>query len=212
MSSRSRIAVIQRMLQRAVAAGVVGLLAVLLGVVLCGARAAFAHAEPGAADAPTVTEEHAPAAGEPAKEELLNPEAVIPPGQEELLADMLGRGATLPGECKFAGVEADHAVVRTTYSCPSGEVVFELRHPSEAPRGATQTERFAITVKSGNPPNGLAEALASLIRSRESKFVWKWVGPTGRTSTRPIGSLAAGVLVVAVGLWWMLRRRRRSAA
>jgi hypothetical protein len=171
-----------------VAAGVAAL-SLFVAMMSYGALAACAQGEP------------------PAK--LTKPEAVIPPGQEELLADMLGRGATLPGECKFNGVEADHAIISTTYSCPSGEVVFELRHPSEAARGATRTERFGMTVKSGTPPAGLTDALAALIRSHETKFEWKWVGVMegGPPASRRIVPVAAAAFVVVVGLWLILRRR-----
>src|SRR5438105_71718 len=55
---------------------------------------------------------------------------VIPPGQEELLATMLGKGAVLPDECKLADAEVDHTTIKAKYTCPGGEVVFELAHPS----------------------------------------------------------------------------------
>ena len=140
------------------------------------------------------------------------PEAVVPPGQEELLAAMLGRGAALPGPCTFVGAGADHAIIRSTYSCPHGTVVFELRHPSNAPGNATHTAQFAIMLHSGAPPDGLTDALASLIRSRESAFTWKWLGtPSKRSSRLNVFLAAAGVLGIAA-LGWALRRRQRPGA
>jgi hypothetical protein len=116
------------------------------------------------------------AAQQPGAQALDAPHAVVPPGQEEILSDILGRGVELPGTCKFAGAEADASVIRSTYACPKGAVVFELRHPTEAGSGATKTSEFAVTLKSGSPPAGLVDALASHIRSREAAFTWQWIG------------------------------------
>jgi hypothetical protein len=58
---------------------------------------------------------------------------VIRPGQEAALADMLGRGASLPGPCTFTGGQIQAGVVTATYSCPAGEVVLELREVGRAP-------------------------------------------------------------------------------
>jgi hypothetical protein len=169
---------------------------------------ALAEEQPVAAAASTPVLGTPQAETESASDERTEQGAVIPPGQEELLAQMLGRGAALPAQCVFAGAEADHAVVRATYDCPSGAVVFELSHPSKAARGATQTDRFAIAVQGGTPPSGLADALAALIRSKEAAFEWKWLGNPERSFSRATMVLTAlGVLVVA-GLGWVLRRRR----
>src|SRR5438552_2155631 len=66
-------------------------------------------------------------------------EAVVPPGQEEVMAAMFGRGAMLPAGCAFAGGQADGAVIRAAYACPSGAVVFALVHPSTGAASAIQT-------------------------------------------------------------------------
>src|SRR5262249_37073247 len=135
-------------------------------------------------------------------------EAVIPPGQEDLLADMLGRGATLPAQCQFTAGGVERTVVKSTYACPQGEVSYELRHPSQAARGAVRTERFALSVKTGSPPEGLTDALVSRIRAKEATFEWKWLGPTPRPAAqRMIPLLAGGVMLAVVALWWVLRRR-----
>ena len=149
-------------------------------------------------------------------EALGNAEAVIPPGREQLLGEMLGRGAALPDQCGFAGAQVERSVIRSTYKCPDGDVVFELRHPSTAPAGATLTARFAIIVLSGSPPPDLAGALASRIRSREEAFEWTWTSPT--TPPRPSPTIvllaaAAGLLAI-VACGWVLQRlvRRRKLA
>jgi len=142
---------------------------------------------------------------------------VIPPGQEEVLAGMLGRGASLPGPCNLAGAEVDHNIIKSTYNCPQGEVVFELRHPSEAPNGASQTAQFGVVLRSGTPPDGFIDALVALIRSKEGAFQWKRMEPpapvqsgTGSGSRR-VPILVAGVVAIVV-LGWILRRRRSAPA
>lgn len=134
-------------------------------------------------------------------------EAVIPAGQEDLLAEMLGRGVSL-ADCKLAAGDVDHAIIKATYTCPGGEVVFELRHPSKAPADATRTARFAIMLVSGSPPPGLADALTSRIRSHESAFEWTLLGPH-RFPLVPVLVAAAGVLGIAI-LGWALWRQRSA--
>jgi|SRR5262245_60992878 len=99
-------------------------------------------------------------------------ELVVPPGQEALLSAMLGRGATLPDGCKFAGGTADGPTIQGTYTCPSGPVVIEVTHRSNAAETTTQTEDFAIAVQSGAPPEELTDVLASLIHAKEPDFEW----------------------------------------
>jgi hypothetical protein len=149
--------------------------------------------------------------GEPPIVEITEPLAVIPPGREELLAQMLGRGETLPGECKFSNGQIEKETVIATYTCSSGAVAVALAHPGKATPGATITQQFAISVKSGTPAGGLVEALASRIRARENEFEWTWLEPTVKPrSTRllvVIAVVAAVVLLIALG--W--RRRREKA-
>ena len=104
-------------------------------------------------------------------------EAVVAPGQEDLLAEMLGRGAALPGECAFAGGTVGGGAITGTYQCPDGEVVFELRSPSTAPAASERTARFAITLLKGSPPPTLAAALKSRIVSRETAIEWMQLAP-----------------------------------
>ncbi len=110
------------------------------------------------------------AAAEPAA----SPNPMIPPGQEDLLAEMLGRGVTLAG-CNLTGAGVEYTIVEATYACPEGEAVFDLAHPSTASPSAIQTAQFAITLQSGSPPHSLADALVSSIRAREDAFEWEWL-------------------------------------
>jgi hypothetical protein len=97
---------------------------------------------------------------------------VVSPGQEELISAMLGHGTSLPDGCKFTGGIVNGPTIQSTYTCPSGKVVFELTHPDKAENAAAETEDFAITVHSGAPPVELTDVLASLIRSHETEFAW----------------------------------------
>lgn len=107
------------------------------------------------------------------EEPAISDEPVVPPGQNGLMSAMLGRGVTLPDACAFAGGQADGPIIRATYACPYGAVVFVLVHPTNAAATALQTEQFALTLQSGTPSNELVEALLWLIRSREASFAWK---------------------------------------
>jgi hypothetical protein len=133
-------------------------------------------------------------------------DAVVPPGQEDLLAEMLGKGATLPEGCKLTDGRVEHSTVEATYSCPAGEVVFELSHPSRAGGAATRTDRFGLTLRSGSPPQGLAPALAARIRSKEAAFEWKWIGQPRAASRSRLLLATAGLLAIAA-LGFVLRRR-----
>jgi len=156
-----------------------------------------------AEDEPAATGGSAP----PAAENEGPAEPVIPAGQEELLAAMLGKGAALPGGCKLDAGDVDRSSIKATYACSEGNVVFQLTHPSNAPAKATHTTHFAITLLSGTPPAGLAEAVEQLVRSREGTFEWK----QGHTKSKPMSAshLAVGAvaLVAIIAIGWLLRRR-----
>jgi len=182
--------------------------------IVCPPAAWMSHAM---AQPPTATDSAADQkAADTAREELSGHDvAVIAPGQEQLFADMLGLGATLPGDCKFTGGEVQHTSVRATYKCANGELAIELSHPGVAPSGAAQTARFAVVVRSGSPPDGFSDALLSRIRSREATFEWKWAGGVPGASPRRIGRLAVVVVLALVVLVWIVRRRaaaRRAPA
>jgi hypothetical protein len=103
-------------------------------------------------------------------------EPVVPPGQDNLLAAMLGRGLQLPDGCAFGNGVADGAVVRVSYVCPYGEVVFALVHPTSPWATEVQTDRFALTLQSGAASDALVASLMSLIRAREGAFQWIALG------------------------------------
>lgn len=110
-------------------------------------------------------------------EAVADGEPAIGPGQEALLAAMLGKGVKLPAACELADGQTDYSVITATYTCKLGVVVLELVHPRHAEPTTTQTEQFAIIVESGSPPESLTDAVADLIRARESEFEWTWNAP-----------------------------------
>ena len=97
----------------------------------------------------------------------------IPPGEEEVIAAMLGRGMALH-QCTLISGNVEYTVIKATYGCPGGEVMLELGHPRNAASTSTQTAQFAIDVQSGAPPPAFQDALASLVRSQEERFTWSW--------------------------------------
>jgi hypothetical protein len=97
----------------------------------------------------------------------------IPPGEERLIAAMLGR-ARLVRDCRLISGGVEYTVIKAIYDCPRGQVTLELGHLLNATEESIQTAQFAITIQSGSPPPGFQEALLSLIRSRETHFVWTW--------------------------------------
>src|SRR5689334_10342674 len=86
---------------------------------------------------------HAEAADpSPAKDASWHDERyVILPGSEDLFADMLGRGETLPGGCKLTDGKIERSSVLATYACGDAEVGLELDHPASPSAGAVRTER-----------------------------------------------------------------------
>lgn len=98
---------------------------------------------------------------------------VIPPGEEAVIADMLGRGKTLP-HCTLVSGGVEFNVITATYSCIYGNVTIALDHRRNATANSTQTGQFAVTIQSGSPPPGFADALTTLVRSQEGSFEWRW--------------------------------------
>jgi hypothetical protein len=134
-----------------------------------------------------------------------NERYVIQPGAEPLLAEMLGRGQTLPGGCAFSHGTIERTSVLATYTCADGHVVLQLLHPAIAPSGGVRTQRLAIIVKSGAPPAELVEAVADRVRAREAAFEWTNVGSRG-APPRPGPLPIAGGAAAAILALWALRR------
>lgn len=181
----------------------------LLGAVLVcivAARPALGSDEgvPAADSAPAEPAGGTPHAARPLEEGGL----VVPGGQEDLLAAMLGRGAALPEGCRLESGDVNGSRILSTYACPGGPVVLELRHPSNASSDAVVTDQFAVTVQSGSPPAGLRDTVVGLIRAREAEFKWVAVsgGPPGPRV--PLTVILVGALLLLAIVARVLRRRR----
>ena len=150
---------------------------------------------------------------------------VIGPGQEPLLAELLGKGVSLPGDCRWAGATVEETRVVSWYTCAGARVEIELRHPTDAPLEAARTLRFAIRTRATSPPPpGLVDALAARIRLREAEFVWSGVsddraGPSTHLQiTEPRGQILRGLgtalaitAITAALMRWIYRRLERAA-
>ena len=68
------------------------------------------------------------AASVAAEEDQANRYPAIPPGEERLIASMLGR-ARLVRDCKLISGGVQYTVIKATYDCPRGQVSLELGHP-----------------------------------------------------------------------------------
>ena len=149
---------------------------------------------------------------------------VIGPGQEPLLADLLGKGASLPGGCAWAGASVEETRVVSSYTCAGARVEIELRHHTDAPASAARTRCFAIQTRPASPPPpGLVDALAARIRARESEFRWSHGsddphGPGVRAQIteqrgqilRGLGTALGLTAITAALMRWIYRRLERA--
>lgn len=152
-------------------------------------------------------EEPAPGGPEPVSE----PGAlVIEPGQEELLAAIVGRGKTLPGGCKLTEGQIDRTVIRGTYGCSSGDVVIEWKAIGDGSDPAAVSEKFGLFVVKGAPPDGFLDALVAEVRANEATFQWKATireETPGVTSLAPMFLVGLGLIAAGWALWrWVGRR------
>ena len=135
-----------------------------------------------------------------------NERYVIEAGAESLLAEMLGRGETLPGGCTLTDGKIERTTVLATYSCGDGKSSCSCSTPRSRLPAPFAPARFAIATTSGPPPAGLVEAVAERIRAREAAFEWTDVGGA-RTPTRRWPVLLGGGALAAILALWALRRR-----
>jgi len=142
--------------------------------------------------------------------ETASRDRVVPPGQEEVLAQILGRDSELPGACRFDRAAADGPLVTAEYACADGSVIVELRHPDGAPPDALRTERFAIAVRSGPAPPNFIMALGAIVRAHEQRFAWARSSATPPVAGAPIAVAlgAAAIVLVALAFEYFSGRRR----
>lgn len=143
-----------------------------------------------------------------------SPVFVVPPGQEELISEMVGRGVVFPGGCRLVDGQVDYVFVRARYECADGDLVVELHRPGEDLAEIARTGRFSVVIRSGEPPAGFVEALAARVESREDEFAWKRIAARSLLETTLLIAAvvlpAAAFVVGCVGLTWAAYRRRRD--
>jgi len=148
--------------------------------------------------------------------ETTAPRYAIAPGQEELLAEMLGRGAELPGGCRMTSGSVERDRARASYDCAGGTAEVVLGQPQAAPAGALPTDKFGVSVRSGSPPAGFVDALTDRIRSAEAGFRWSRLGETPiphALDYSPVAKMWMILLIaVAVGMGNLAGRSRGRAA
>ncbi len=96
----------------------------------------------------------------------------VPPGQEDLVAEMLGRGEALGG-CELTQVDMHPRAIEGTYRCEEVHegVVVVLEYPSTDPRATFSTLKFAVSAR-GPAPDGLLDALRRRILEHEAGWHW----------------------------------------
>jgi hypothetical protein len=154
---------------------------------------------------------------------------LYPAGQEELFADLLGRGAKLPGGCAWAGASIGAERVTSRYTCGAAQDPLEIAVLDRAggSPGAVLTAELAIEITRGPAPPGLVEAIADRARSRESKIAWttpaelqsaapppalRGLGAAAKIPRFAWLALAAWIAAAAVGLALALRKPRGAIA
>jgi hypothetical protein len=156
---------------------------------------------------------------------------VIPPGNEKLVADMLGSGATLPEQCALTGASIEPTRVVAAYACGGRPATIELRYKGdpEAATAAARTAEFAVLARAGAPA-ALVDDVTARIRAREK--AWRWVtsevqGHDAAKEARPAAagtpaphrffvsptSFGGAALLTSAlsSLIWLLAWRRRPA-
>ena len=99
-------------------------------------------------------------------------EPVIPPGEEQVAANMLGRGTGLQ-YCTLVSGGIQDNVISGVYNCVGNEVRVELANLRNATATSIRTGQFAVTIQ-GSPTAGFEDDLVARVRSAEGSFQWSW--------------------------------------
>jgi tetratricopeptide (TPR) repeat protein len=119
---------------------------------------------------------------------------VIPPGNEALVADVLG-ARPLPADCALGDVSIDRTQVSASWTCAGKPAHLTLVHPGDrqAEGAAAKTAQFALVASPGTP-SALVDEMARRLKAREGE--WRWVSAEaaglGRPGDAPTAPVAAG--------------------
>ena len=97
---------------------------------------------------------------------------VILPGQEQVIARMLGAGdSPVLGSCVWHNADIDRTYVKAYYDCGADRYLILLKFPAAAPPGAERTRSFAVVADPAHPaPPALLKAVAAHIRTVETTW------------------------------------------
>ncbi|HEX9051130.1 MAG TPA: SGNH/GDSL hydrolase family protein [Anaeromyxobacter sp.] len=131
---------------------------------------------------------------------------LLPPGQEDQVAGLLGRGAALTGGCAWRSASIDHDRVIARYDCGGRAVDVQLVHASVAPRGAHVAGSTAL-VAGPDAPRALVDALEARLRARGADL--GWIASSGDVAPPPpapahswtsVAGVTAGIALVVLPL------------
>lgn len=123
--------------------------------------------------------------------------AVLVPGQDELIARMLGKDE-LVDACRFSGGVADGATIRAFYKCAAVDLEVEVVHRDAATWRMTRTEHLGIRVLNGSAPDGFMTALSARLRRHEAELRWNQIGQSHQ------GRRLVGILIVLAALTFVV--------
>ncbi len=129
------------------------------------------------------------------------------PGQEKLMAEILGRGASdLPGGCAFESARIMRARIEASYRCEgkAEKVGLLLVHPDSPVETSAVSAKFKV--KAEDPAHeALAAAVAARAKEREARWHWMrvlggepdggGVGPTPPSPDAPEGDGVSGEMI-----------------
>lgn len=145
---------------------------------------------------------------------LAHAEAVIPPGQDDLVAAMLGGGRVLANGCRLSSGSVEKTYVVGHYDCGPATFEIELRSIDDSSNGP-RTTKFVIVAH--DAPPALVDDVRRLVLANESGFRWFTPAETkpapsamGERNDRPARSLllSLGWLALPFALAMALRSRR----
>lgn len=115
---------------------------------------------------------------------------VVPPGQEGLILEMLGKGELLPGGCRLTGARVLRTHVAADWACEGGNRSLELRSLDDSGPLVARTAKLAvISEDEGDAARALVDAVAARVREREARWHWMAV----RSESEPIGRMVPTV-------------------
>ncbi len=144
-------------------------------------------------------------------------EFLIEPRQgDQLGAWMNPSGAAGAWVLSGGDILQNHAVFRFEHPSTGERVTIELHHRDAAPAPALQTEKFALTVKTGPAPPELMTALGARLRAGEGAFAWiestEHPTPPWARRVRALQLPVAWFLVAQSPLWLLLAAFRARAS